>query len=216
MVRANGTQEGDTQGAVPSTDTTRRRFLPRYALIRFTVIAAFCTAYWFLYAVANDMFFYYKSSVYPTLAATHTPNPYFFLYTRSLFNVYESGVEWFPAGHILLVFLIGESIFSVVLTLLVAKNLIFVSTAISKGIIRKDFVRGTHFGSFLIVLTAALCLSPLDTFFVMFLGNYFDVAPLEIWVINYGYIDNTINTILLLLLTVLWRRILNIVPLSAT
>ena len=64
------------------------------------IAAAVAVTYWMLYAYANSMIAYYPSSVLPLLAATKTPNPYFFVHSGSFFDYYNSGIQWALNGYL--------------------------------------------------------------------------------------------------------------------
>ncbi len=199
------------QSVLPAIDSTCNHRSIQTNIIRFSIITVFGVAYWFVYAFSNDMFFYYRSSVYPLLAATNTPNPFVFIHAGSLINLYESGIEWFPTGHFGFIFLLGETFFSVLLTVLVVKNLMFACGAIMNGILHEDFIFGKFFSTGIIVLTVAICLFPLDALAVIILSTHFSITFLEMWVFNYSYIENTIDAFLLILLILLWRRLIQTV-----
>ena len=202
---------GDSKGASSLKAATRNRLVTA-RVIRISAVAVFGISYWLLYAAANDMIFYYRTSVYPFLAATNTPNPYFFLRTGSLLNLYESGVEWFPTGHIGLVFLAGDTFFSVIISLMVVRNSLYIYDSIRAGMLHRDFVPVKFFSLIVILFTVLMCLAPLDVLAVIALRSYFSVASLEIWVSSYRYFDNIIDAILLGLLILLWRRIMHFLP----
>ena len=176
--------------------------------IRRCAILSMGILYWFVYAASNDMLFYYQTNVYPFLAATNTPNPYFFLRTVSPIDLYESGVIWFPTEHIGLVLLAGDTFFSVLLTSLAIANSANVYDAIRRGILNRNFRSGRFSSIAILTITVLMCLAPLEVLAVIALSGYFTVTSLEIWVTNYSYVDNTLDALILGLLVVLWRRIM--------
>ncbi len=75
--------------------------------------------YWLLYAFSGGMFFYYSSDITPLLQTSQVPNPYFLN-----FGFYNSGMVWYPNGHLQVNLLYGPFIFSLILSTLFSLNLV--------------------------------------------------------------------------------------------
>ncbi|MCL4346453.1 MAG: hypothetical protein M1117_00865 [Candidatus Thermoplasmatota archaeon] len=182
-----------------------RKRVNRYLTTALSV--AFALSYWVLFAYANNMVFVYRNSIYPLLQQTGTPNPFFFFHDNNFVSVYDSGMEWFPTGHIILMLLIGDTFFSVVLTVLVTENTALMVRSYRAGLLGTGKLAENP-AFWLSVLTALFALSPLDTLGVILIRHYYSSEILEILVTDYTYITNTFNAIVLLLTLISWRRLI--------
>lgn len=76
--------------------------------------------YWLLYGYSTGIYFYYSFDVTQYVRESGMTNPYF-IFPGSLGNLnalYDSGVVWFPTSHLQLNFLLGQTFFSILLSIL--------------------------------------------------------------------------------------------------
>jgi len=169
---------------------------------RILVLSTGGVIYWLLFAFANNMLFYYSRSVFPLLKATDTPNPVFFIYTQSPIAFYNSGMEWFPTGHIMFMLLIGDTFFSVATTVLVIFNLERMYTIHVSGCREGD--RGMF--RLLSIFASLMILAPLSAIGVLLLSYFSNPYFLEVIVTDYTYVTNTVNCIVLAMLIPAWNK----------
>jgi hypothetical protein len=92
---------------------------------KFKVLAvASWLGYWLLYAFSGGMFFYYSTDITPLLKTSQEPNPYFLNYYSSSFGFYNSGMIWYPNGHLQVNLLYGPTFFSIILSTLFSLNIV--------------------------------------------------------------------------------------------
>jgi hypothetical protein len=170
----------------------------------------FCIVYWLLFAESNNMIFYYRISVYPLLKETGTPNPFFFFHGNNFISAYNSGVEWFPTGHIILMLLIGNTFFSVLITALVVKNTAAAWKVLKLDAVKNDVVPWRNPVLWLLLLTAVMSLSPLSTLGVIFVEFVYRSPFLEYLSVlagDYSYITFTFDSAILYMTVLGWRKI---------
>lgn len=187
---------------VSNTKDVRGKHTP----LHYATVLIIVAVYWLLFAWANDMVVFYRQSIYPLLSATSTPNPYFVIYTDSPLAFYNSGVQWAPTGHLLLVFLFGNTFFSVLLSLLLVVNLNYAYSSISKGQLRNSTGKTVVPIMLFVILMASF--SPLAALPLLPLSSNQITLPLQIWVSSYGQFSNLASSIVLLLLLPFWRQLI--------
>jgi len=167
--------------------------------------------YWLLFAESNNMIFYYRISVYPLLKQTGTPNPFFFFHANNPVSVYNSGIEWFPTGHIILMLLFGNTFFSVLITTLVVKDTQAAWNALKPDVPENNVILWKNPALWILLLTAVMFLSPLSTLGVMLVELAYRSSFLEYLSVlagDYGYITFTFDSAILYLLLLSWRKLL--------
>jgi hypothetical protein len=93
---------------------------------RFRIVAtASWFGYWFLYSISSGMFFYYPFDVTPLLQKYQVANPAFVNYFSGFFGFYDSGIIWYPDGHLQVNLIYGPFAFSLVLATLFSLNIAF-------------------------------------------------------------------------------------------
>lgn len=183
------------------TDSVHTRLLMKYVSE-----SAIFAVYWLLFAWANSMVVYYRQSIYPLLTATATPNPYVAIYTDSPLAFYNSGVEWAPSAHILLVFLFGNTFFSILLPILLVVNLNYAYISFRRGKLREG--AAGIIVPIMLFVTLMTSFSPLAALPLLSLSNSPITRPLQIWVSGYGPLSNLAASAVFLLLLPLWRQLL--------
>lgn len=161
--------------------------------------------YWLLFAWAHTMIVYYPTSVYPLLHATGEPNPDFFISTASPFAFYFSGMEYFPTGHLLLMFLVGDTVFSFLISAFVMLNASMIYRYLSAGI-QKEY-RPIVFLMLAAFIVSAV--SPLGTLLVMGLNPLHTFKFLEIFTESYSYVTDPSSALVLGLMIPMWRKLLH-------
>jgi hypothetical protein len=108
--------------------------------LKYKVVALLSAiAYWLLYGYSAGMFFYYSFDVTQYIREEGIPNPSFGLDLSSLSGFYNSGLIWYPTGHLALIFFMGPMIFSIVLSVLFALSIVLLTYNIRlQGRIRKS------------------------------------------------------------------------------
>ena len=87
------------------------------------LLAGSWLGYWLLYMISGGMFFYYSFDVTPLLQKYQVPNPSFFNYFGPL-GLYNSGIIWYPNGHLQVNLVYGPFVFSLVLATLFSLNMV--------------------------------------------------------------------------------------------
>ncbi len=169
------------------------------------LVAAISAAYWLLFAYANSMIIHYDTSIYPLLNSTGTPNPYFFLKTGSFFAFYNSGLEWAPSSNFMFMLLVGDTLFSIVITSLVAWNVTFALRLSKQGAFSSERSRYVAF-IFLSIAIVAFAM-PLMALPLLFIPSNQSTIPLQVWAINYAPESNAATVLVLLLLVPAWNRL---------
>ncbi len=159
--------------------------------------------YWLLYAFSGGMFFYYSSDITALLKASSVSNPYFLNYFSSFYRFYNSGMIWYPNGHLQVNLLYGPLIFSLILSTLFSLNVVMMVFS----------VRFTHIGRGagpvgILALIPALfsggcCSVP---FGLALIGMFAPTAGLTTLVYNYPYLTNITFVILMFLSLILVSR----------
>ncbi len=168
--------------------------------------------YWLLYAFSGGMFFYYSSDLTPLLKTSPVPNPYFIKDFSSFVGLYNSGMIWYPNGHLQVNLLYGPFIFSLILSTLFSLNAVMMVFSI----------RFTHLSSGagpvgVLALIPALfsggcCSIP---FGLALVGIFVPTAGLTTLVYNYPYLTNITFAILMFLsLVPVGRRLVGITTCS--
>ncbi len=80
-------------------------------------------AYWIVYAFSDGMLSYYSFDLTPLLKASQVSNP-FILESRSLTDLYSSGMIWYPTNHLQVNLLYGPTFFSIALSSLFSLNVV--------------------------------------------------------------------------------------------
>ncbi len=94
--------------------------------------------YWFLYAFSGGMIFYYSTDLASFLSTFRTlSNPYFLKDFSSFFGFYNSGVIWYPNGHLQVNLLYGPLLFSLVLSTLFSLTIVLTVFGIRFNQIRR-------------------------------------------------------------------------------
>ncbi len=133
--------------------------------VKYKIVALLSTvAYWLLYGYSAGMFFYYSFNVTQYIRKEGIPNPAFGLDLSSLSGFYNSGLIWYPTGHLALILFIGPMIFSVVLSVLFALSIVLISYNIRlQGRIRKSGGMVGFLGIIPAIFTGGCCSVPLAT-----------------------------------------------------
>jgi hypothetical protein len=104
-------------------------------------------AYWLLYAYSSGIFQYYSVDITPYLNADGLPNPQF-LAPGSLAGLYNSGVIWYPTGHLELILFLGPTFFSFLLSILFSSSMILLIYSLRFRRFSKRTSQGSFFGLF--------------------------------------------------------------------
>ncbi len=152
--------------------------------------------YWLLYMVSGGMLFYYSFDIFPLLQRYQVPNPSFFNYFSSLLGLYNSGIIWFPSGHLQVNLVYGPFIFSLVLATLFSLNVVLAVFSL-----RSPHVTRLTGPVGLLALVPALfsggcCSVPVGLALV---GVFAPAAGLFTLVYNYSYLTNLAFAILMVL-----------------
>ncbi|MDG6953785.1 MAG: hypothetical protein JRN33_02220 [Nitrososphaerota archaeon] len=181
---------------------------------KFKVLAAGSwLGYWLLYSVSGGMFFYSSFDVSPLLKTSLVPNPYFISDFSSFSGFYNSGMVWYPDGHLQINLVYGPLIFSLILATLFSMNIIL--TLFSVGFAR--FTKGTGTIGILALLPALFsggcCSVPLGLALV---GIFAPTAGLTALVYGYPYLINLAFVILMVLsLFYIGRRVAKVCDLRS-
>ncbi len=161
--------------------------------------------YWALFAYANSMVVYYGRSIYPLLSATQTPNPYLFIHPESFLGWYNSGLEWAVTGNIVLLFYLGDTAYSIALTVLVYLNASLLRQAFRAGAMKQQ-----HLKAAVIVLMAVLLIVAFATLMalpLLFFTTSHSTLVLQVWAANYALESNAASVLVMLLLLPAWKRV---------
>jgi hypothetical protein len=104
-------------------------------------------AYWLLYAYSSGIFLYYSPDITPYLNRDGLPNPQF-LPPSNLAGLYDSGVIWYPTGHLELILFLGPTFFSVLLSILFSLSIILLIYSLRFGRFSKRASHGSFLGLF--------------------------------------------------------------------
>jgi hypothetical protein len=165
--------------------------------------------YWLLYAFSIGMFFYYSSDITSLLKTSPVlPNPYFLKDFSSFFGFYNSGMIWYPNGHLQVNLLYGPLIFSVVLSTLFSLNIVLTVFSIRFT----HLSRGSGSVGVLALIPALFsggcCSVP---FGLALIGIFAPTVGLTTLVYDYPYLINLAFVILMLLsLFYVGRRLVRI------
>ncbi len=164
--------------------------------------------YWLLYAFSGGMFFYYSSDLTPLLKTSPVPNPYFLKSFSSFLGFYNSGMIWYPNGHLQVNLLYGPFIFSIILSTLFSLNIVLTVfsirfTHISRG--------AGHVGVLALIpalFSGGCCSVP---FGLALIGIFAPTVGLTTLVYDYPYLVNLAFVILMFLsLVYVGRRLVRI------
>ncbi len=151
------------------------------------------------------MVIYYSSSIFPLLHATGTPNPFFFLRSASFWGVYNSGFQWAITGNVMLMLLLGDTFFSLLVTLFVAINSDMAIESLKGGAM---FARDTRLAAYgLIAVLVVMAFLPLAAIPLLLAGSNASLFPLEVLVTNYAPEENLASLVVLIALVPAWSRL---------
>jgi hypothetical protein len=132
----------------------------RYKIV--TVLSAI--GYWLLYGYSAGMYSYYSFDVTSYIREEGIPNPLFGLDLSSLSGFYNSGLIWYPTGHIALIFFMGPMIFSIALSVLFGLSVILIVYNVSlKSRIRKSGGLAGFLAIIPAIFTGGCCSVPVAT-----------------------------------------------------
>ncbi len=121
------------------------------------------STYLLLYSYSSGMFFYYSFDVTPYLKEIGLPNPQI-LYFRNLAGLYYSGVIWYPNSHLELVFSLGTTFFSVLLSTLFSMSILLLIYSLRfKGLSKKHQGFVGLFGLVPAIFSGGCCAVPVAT-----------------------------------------------------
>ena len=111
----------NSENSLPKTAQAKRSIFEEILAksLKYKIVALVSAlAYWLLYAYSSGMFqYYYSIDITPYLKEDGLPNPQFFS-PSNLASLYYSGVIWYPTPHLELVFFLGQTFFSIRLSVL--------------------------------------------------------------------------------------------------
>jgi hypothetical protein len=178
---------------------------------RFKVLAVGSwLGYWLLYAVSGGMLFYYSTDITPLLKTSPVPNPSFINDFSGLFGFYNSGMVWYPNGHLQVNLLYGPTVFSIILSSLFSLNI-----ALSVFGVRFARIRRGPGSVGVLALIPALfsggcCSVPLGLSFV---GIFAPTVGLATLVYDYPIVTNlAFVTVMILSLGYVGRRLAKMYP----
>jgi len=149
--------------------------------------------YWFLYALSSGLIFYYRADVTPLLISSKVPNPYTITRSGSFTDLYQSGVIWYPSGHLQLNFLVGPTFFSLLLSSLFALDV----TLLIYSLRLRGMEERTGFAGFLAIIPAVFsggcCSIPLGLYLI---GSLLPSAALFPLIYDYSFFTNSLVAIL--------------------
>jgi|GEM_PF-5644678 hypothetical protein len=172
--------------------------------LRKAALALLGIIYWLLFAYSHTMIVYYSQNVYPLLHATGEPNPVVFINTGSILAFYFSGMEWFPTGHFMFMLLIGDTSFSIIITVLLLFNV---------GLM-EQYYRGRNQGRYkaieymLLAVTLISAISPLGVFITMAVNYIYTSTFLEFFTEDFTYITDPASALLLFVLLFAWKKLI--------
>jgi hypothetical protein len=152
-------------------------------------------AYWVVYAFSAGMLFYYSFDLAPLLKASQVSNPYIILESRSLTDLYNSGMIWYPTNHLQVNLLYGPTFFSIVLSLLFGLNVLLSVYGVSL----KQSVSGLGLngvaGMVPALFSGGCCAVPFGT---VLLASFIPTAALSSFVYGYVIVTNSLFSVLML------------------
>ncbi len=159
--------------------------------------------YWMLYAFSGGMLFYYSSDITSLLKASSVSNPYFLNYFSSFSGLYNSGMIWYPNGHLQVNLLYGPLIFSLILSTLFSLNVVVTVFSIRFMHIRRGAGPVGILALIPALFSGGCCSVP---FGLALIGMFAPTAGLTTLVYNYPYLTNITFVILMFLSLVLVGR----------
>lgn len=159
------------------------------------IFVASAIAYWVLYAFSAGMIFYYSFDVGPLLRSSGVPNPYFITYTRSFMGLYDSGMVWYPNGHIQLNLLYGSTLFSIVLSVLFGLNMLLLGYSLSVKAKTLTLGLNTLAGIVPALFSGGCCAVPFGT---ALLSSFVPLAALSTFEYSYVAVTNSLFAVLML------------------
>lgn len=159
------------------------------------ILSATGLAYWLLYGFSFGMLQYYSRDLTELLKTSPVPNPFLYTDFRTLTGLYNSGIIWFPNGHFEMVFLLGPSIFSVLLSILFGLNITLLSQSWRIGGLKmKRGVTG-FLGIIPALFSGGCCTIPLGT---VLLASILPSTTLNTFAFNYAFSTNFLVGLLML------------------
>lgn len=159
------------------------------------IILVSFVAYWILYALSSGMFFYYKVDITPLLKTSPVPNPYFIVSFVNFPSLYNSGMIWFPNGHLQINLLYGATIFSVLLAALFALNMLLLSYSSHLGGLSKRQGTSGLLGMVPALFSGGCCSIP---FGLLLIGTIAPTAALSTFAYTYPVLTNIFFAVLML------------------
>jgi hypothetical protein len=173
LVKDESRSESEKQREKSSREISFQKSSPVFSLlgqipgrsVKYKIVAfVSAIAYWLLYAYSAGMFFYYSFDVTQYIREEGIPNPSFGLDLSSLSGFYNSGLVWYPTGHLALILFMGPMIFSIVLSVLFALSIVLIAYNIRlQGRIRKSGGLVGFLGIIPAIFTGGCCSVPLAT-----------------------------------------------------
>lgn len=198
-------QRNELQGGNQSLVSTLRSVLRQSW--KFSAVALVSlVGYWLLYATSSGMVFYYEDDVTPLLEDSPVPNPYFYLNFHRFVDFYNSGMIWFPNGHLQLNLLFGPTVFSVALSTLFALNMVLLAYSLSVGRLGKRVGTGGFLGMLPALFSGGCCSIP---FGVLFISTFITPSTaLAGFAFTYAFLTNiVVATVMLAALLYISRKI---------
>lgn len=157
----------DSESSLPKTAQAKRSIFKEILAKSLKYkIATFVSAlaYWLLYAYSSGMFqYYYSFDITPYLKEDGPPNPKFFS-PSNLAGLYYSGVIWYPTSHLELIFFLGQTFFSILLSVLFSLSIILLIYSFRfKGFGKKQQDFTGFFGMIPAIFSGGCCAVPVAT-----------------------------------------------------
>lgn len=206
--------EGDQQpqrceqhGRNQSLVSTLRTVLRQSWKLRAVALASL-VGYWLLYAVSSGMIFYYAADLTPILQTSPVRNPYFYLNFREFIDFYNSGMIWFPNGHLQLNLLFGPTTFSIILSALFALNMVLSSYSLSSERLGKKHGMGGFLGMVPALFTGGCCSIPIGILLIGAIVPSTALTALSTFIFTYAFLTNVlVGSLMLISLTYNYRKV---------
>ncbi len=162
------------------------------------ILAASAVAYWLVYSFSSGMLRYYPFDVTPLLEGVRF---YRIALGGGLYGLYNSGIVWFPNGHLEVVLLYGTAFFSLLLSTLFGLSIaLFVhgprnsTLERTSGSIGSKDLSPSLLGLLPALFTGGCCSLPFGTLILSFLSS----PVLSFFVYDYSIITNPAVAIVML------------------
>jgi len=177
---------------------------------RFKALAvAGWVGYWLLYAISGGTLFYYSTDLTPFLNTFQTlSNPYFLKDYSSFFGFYNSGMIWYPNGHLQVNLFYGPTFFSLILSTFFSLNITLTVFSIRFAHIRRGPGSVGVLALIPALFSGGCCSVPLGLALV---GVFAPTVGLTTLVYDYPYLVNLAFVVVMLLsLIYVGRRLVRV------